>query len=97
VKFQNQIDGIKNSGVGGDLNVNDIPQDAQVLNYNGITSCLFGTNQDIYSAYVEDLWSVTSRLNLIIGLRYDYDNLSKGGSDKAITTTWRLDLILIIS
>jgi hypothetical protein len=31
---QNQIDGIKNSGVGGDLNVNDIPQDAQVLNYN---------------------------------------------------------------
>jgi outer membrane receptor protein involved in Fe transport len=29
---------------------------------------------------VEDLWSVTSRLNLIIGLRYDYDNLSKGGS-----------------
>jgi hypothetical protein len=25
---------VKNSGVGGDLNVNDIPQDAQVLNYN---------------------------------------------------------------
>jgi outer membrane receptor for ferrienterochelin and colicin len=41
---------------------------------------LFGTNQDIYR-HVEDLWSVTSRLNLIIGLR-DYDNLSKGGSDK---------------
>jgi outer membrane receptor protein involved in Fe transport len=56
----------------------------------------FGTNQDIYSAYVEDLWSVTSRLNLIIGLRYDYDNLSKEAT-KAITTTWRLDLILIIS
>jgi outer membrane receptor protein involved in Fe transport len=36
---------------------------------------------DIYLAYVEDLWSVTSRLNLIIGLRYD-DNLSKGGSDR---------------
>jgi outer membrane receptor protein involved in Fe transport len=55
----------------------------------------FGKNQDIYSAYVEDLWSVTSRLNLILGLRYDYDNLSKGG--KAITTTWHLVLILIIS
>jgi outer membrane receptor protein involved in Fe transport len=80
---QNQIDGIKNSGVGGDLNVNDIPQDAQVLNYNvELRPASFGTNQDIYSAYVEDLWSVTSRLNLIIGLRYDYDNLSKGGSDK---------------
>jgi hypothetical protein len=45
---------------------------------------------------VEDLWSVTSRLNLIIGLRYDYDNLSKEEATKAITT-WRLDLILIIS
>jgi outer membrane receptor protein involved in Fe transport len=78
------------------LNVNDIPQDAQVLNimWNYV---LFGTNQDIYSAYVEDLWSVTSRLNLIIGLRYDYDNLSKEEATKAITTTWRLDLILIIS
>jgi outer membrane receptor protein involved in Fe transport len=64
------------------LNVNDIPQDAQVLNYNvELRPASFGTNQDIYSAYVEDLWSVT-RLNLIIGLRYDYDNLSKGGSDK---------------
>jgi outer membrane receptor protein involved in Fe transport len=60
------------------LNVNDIPQDAQVLNYNvELRPALFGTNQDIYSAYVEDLWSVTSRLNLIIGLRYDYDNLSR--------------------
>jgi outer membrane receptor protein involved in Fe transport len=80
---QNQIDSIKNSGVGGDLNVNDIPQDAQVLNYNvELRPASFGTNQDIYSVYVEDLWSVTSRLNLIMGLRYDYDNLSKGGSDK---------------
>jgi outer membrane receptor protein involved in Fe transport len=77
---QNQIDGIKNSGVGGDLNVNDIPQDAQEK--CKLRPASFGTNQDIYSAYVEDLWSVTSRLNLIIGLRYDYDNLSKGGSDK---------------
>jgi hypothetical protein len=47
------------------LNVNDIPQDAQVLNYVELRPASFGTNQDIYSAYVEDLWSVTSRLNLI--------------------------------
>lgn len=80
---QNQIDVIKNSGVGGALNVNDIPLDATVLNYNvELRPASFGTNQDIYSAYVEDLWSVTNRLNLVLGLRYDYDNLSKGGSDK---------------
>jgi hypothetical protein len=51
----------------------------------------------IFIRLMEDLWSVTSRLNLIIGLRYDYDNLSKEEATKAITTTWRLDLILIIS
>lgn len=80
---QNQIDVIKNSGVGGALNVNDIPLDAQVLNYNvELRPASFGTNQDIYSAYIEDLWSVTTRLNLTLGLRYDYDNLSKGGSSK---------------
>jgi outer membrane receptor for ferrienterochelin and colicin len=80
---QNQIDVIKNSGVGGDLNVNDIPLDAQVLNYNvELRPASFGKNQDIYSAYIEDLWSVTNRLNLTLGLRYDYDNFSKGGSDK---------------
>jgi outer membrane receptor protein involved in Fe transport len=37
---------------------------------------------DIYSAYIEDLWAASSRLNITFGLRYDYDNLSKGGSDK---------------
>ncbi|AWG22116.1 TonB-dependent receptor [Flavobacterium faecale] len=80
---QTQIDQIKNSGVGGALNVNDIPADAQVLNYNvELRPTSFGKNQDIYSAYIEDLWSVTDRLNLTVGLRYDYDNLSKGGSDR---------------
>jgi hypothetical protein len=34
---------------------------------------------------------------ILLGLRYDYDNLSKEEATKAITTTWRLDLILIIS
>ncbi|WP_188050514.1 TonB-dependent receptor [Flavobacterium sp. GP15] len=80
---QNQIDIIKNSGVAGALDLNDIPQDVQVLDYNvELRPTSFGTHQDIYSAYIEDLWSVTDRLNLTLGLRYDYDNLSKGGSDK---------------
>lgn len=80
---QNQIDIIKNSGVAGALDLNDIPQDVQVLDYNvELRPTSFGTDQDIYSAYIEDLWSVTDRLNLTLGLRYDYDNLSKGGSDK---------------
>jgi outer membrane receptor protein involved in Fe transport len=80
---QPQIDAINASGVGSGLSINDIPTDATVVNYNvELRPTSFGTNQDIYSAYIEDLWSVTDKLNVTIGLRYDYDNLSKGGSDK---------------
>lgn len=80
---QSQIDGIRNSGIGSSLDVNDIPQDAQVINYNvELRPASFGTHQDIYSAYVEDLWSASDKLNFTLGLRYDYDNLSKGGSNK---------------
>jgi outer membrane receptor for ferrienterochelin and colicin len=80
---QPQIDAINASGVGSSLSINDIPSDATVVNYNvELRPTSFGTNQDIYSAYIEDLWSVTDKLNITLGLRYDYDNLSKGGSDK---------------
>ena len=80
---QPQIDSIRNSGVGSGLNINDIPSNATVVNYNvELRPASFGAYQDIYSAYIEDLWSVSDKLNITLGLRYDYDNLSKGGSDK---------------
>ncbi|RTY88615.1 TonB-dependent receptor [Flavobacterium sp. RSP15] len=80
---QSQIDGIRNSGVGSSLDVSDIPLDAQVINYNvELRPASFGTHQDIYSVYLEDLWSVSDKLNITLGLRYDYDNLSKGGGNK---------------
>jgi hypothetical protein len=80
---QDQIDAIYASGVGSALNINDIPAEATVTNYDvELRPASFGTHQDIYSAYAEDLWSVTEKLNITLGLRYDYDNLSKGGSDQ---------------
>ena len=80
---QPQIDVINANGVGSGLDINDIPANATVTNYNvELRPASFGTNQDIYSAYVEDLWSVNEKLNVTLGLRYDYDNLSKGGNDK---------------
>ncbi|PKP14066.1 MAG: TonB-dependent receptor [Bacteroidetes bacterium HGW-Bacteroidetes-3] len=80
---QPQIDDIRNSGIGSGLNINDIPSNATVVNYNvELRPASFGTHQDIYSAYLEDLWSVSGKLNITLGLRYDYDNLSKGGNDK---------------
>ncbi|PKP28854.1 MAG: TonB-dependent receptor [Bacteroidetes bacterium HGW-Bacteroidetes-18] len=83
VKLNNsQIDDIRNSNIGSGLNINDIPSNASVVNYNvELRPASFGTHQDIYSAYLEDLWSVSDKLNITLGLRYDYDNLSKGGSD----------------
>ena len=83
---QAQIDNINASGVGSSLSFNDIPSNVNVVNYNvELRPTSFGTHQDIYSVYVEDLWSVTDKLNITLGLRYDYDNLSKGGNDKGDT------------
>lgn len=80
---QDQINTINASGIGSNLAITDIPSDVNVINYNvELRPTAFGTNQDIYSAYIEDLWSVSDKLNITLGLRYDYDNLSKGGSTK---------------
>ncbi|MBT0607433.1 TonB-dependent receptor [Aequorivita echinoideorum] len=80
---QAQLDNLRNSGVTQDLGINDLPSDVAVLNYNvELRPSSFGKTHNISSIYFEDLWSVTDRLNLTLGLRYDYDNLSKGGSDE---------------
>ncbi|MBC7642262.1 MAG: TonB-dependent receptor, partial [Flavobacterium sp.] len=83
---QPQIDDIVKSNVGGNVSINDIPTSATVKNYNvELRPAQFGTTQNIYSVYAEDLWSVNEKLNLTLGFRYDYDNLSKGGSKKGDT------------
>lgn len=67
---------------GAELDITDIPEDVAVLNYNvELRPKSFGATQNITSFYIEDLVSVSSRLNVTLGLRYDYDNLSKGGAD----------------
>jgi len=80
---QEQVDQVANLDRGADLNVGDIPSDAEVLQYDiELRPATFGARQNVYSLYFEDQWSATDRLNLTLGLRYDYDNLSKGGSDQ---------------
>ncbi|MFH5833298.1 TonB-dependent receptor domain-containing protein [Halalkalibaculum sp. DA3122] len=79
---QQQLNAVAASNPGRSLDLVDIPDGAEVLNYSvELRPTRFGTRQNIYSFYIEDLYSVSSRLNLTFGLRYDYDNLSKGGSD----------------
>lgn len=78
-----QVADLKAKNLGANLSPNDIPSDAEVLYYGvELRPQSFGTTQNIVSAYVEDAFSVSNRLNVSLGLRYDYDNLSKGGSTK---------------
>jgi len=79
---QGQLDEIKVLNNGGNLSINDLPSDVQVLNYNvEILPGSFGVRQNVFSAYLEDQISLSSKLNLTIGARYDVDNLSKGGGE----------------
>lgn len=76
-----QLAALRARNLGAGLSINDIPANVQVLDYNiEMQPNTFGKRQEISSVYVEDLLSVSSRLNLTLGLRYDYDNLSAGGA-----------------
>ena len=76
-----QLAALRERGLGANLGVTDIPADAQVLGYSvELRPASFGTTQNIFTGYVEDQISAGPRLNLALGVRYDYDNLSKGGA-----------------
>ncbi|WP_246343547.1 TonB-dependent receptor [Adhaeribacter radiodurans] len=80
---QPQLDNLRTANRGSALSVTDIPADALVTNYSvELRPASFGKRQNIFSAYLEDQVQATERLNLNLGLRYDYDNLSRGGNAK---------------
>ena len=80
---QVQVDALKARNIGSALNVNDIPRDVTVRNYDvELRPTTFGTRQNVFSMYAEDLWAVRPNVNLTFGLRYDYDNLTRGGGTK---------------
>lgn len=78
-----QLSDLRNKGIGANLNVGDLPTNVNVRTYDvELRPTSFGTVQQVYSAYLEDQWAVNRRLNLSLGLRWDYDNLSKAGGTK---------------
>lgn len=73
-----------NAGLGAGLGINDIPSDVAVLDYAvELRPSAFGETQDLIGLYVEDQWAVGDKLDVVMGLRYDYDSLSEGGSTSA--------------
>ena len=80
---QPQIDAIKAQNLGGSFDVQNIPSNATVTRYTvDLDKKIFGETQNVFNAYVEDNIEVTKKLNVSLGLRFDYDNLSKAGSTK---------------
>lgn len=68
---------------GSALTAQNIPLNATVLNYGvELRPNSFEKRQNIYSIYIEDQWTITPKLNVSLGLRYDYDNLSEGGNSE---------------
>jgi hypothetical protein len=79
---QDQVDALAATNSGAELGINDIPADAEVLFYGvELRPEAFTKRQNIYSLYVEDQMDVTQKLNINVGVRYDIDDLSKGGGE----------------
>ncbi len=80
---QPELDALKAKNLGASFGVNDVPATAKVLSYGiELRPNSFGKTQNIFSFYAEDQFAATPKLNVTLGVRYDYDNLSKGGSDQ---------------
>jgi hypothetical protein len=75
---------LRAGGFGASLDPSDLPANVRVLDYAvELRPASFGKAQEQAGIYAEDLYSLSSRLNLSLGLRWDYDNLSQGGGDGA--------------
>jgi outer membrane receptor protein involved in Fe transport len=61
----------------------DIPADVEVLSYTVDASPVqVDLTQTLVGAFVEDRWRVTPRLTLVLGARWDYDDITaRGESD----------------
>ena len=80
---QAQIDALKTQNVGSKLDVENIPANVQVINYQvDLDKKIFGERQNVFNVYVEDNIEINKKLNISLGLRFDYDNLSKAGGTK---------------
>lgn len=64
------------------FSLSDIPRNVDVLSYSvEVRPESFGATQFLFAAFVEDSYKVSPRLTLNLGLRWDFDNLSKAGSN----------------
>ena len=78
-----QLDELKAKNIGSALDIQDIPSNVEVRQYKvDLDQSIFGTRQNVFNLYAEDNFKVTDKFDLNVGVRLDYDNLSKAGGDK---------------
>lgn len=79
---QPQLDALRGRDLGLDLSAGDLPSDVEVVSYAvELRPATFGTRQTTVGVYAEDRVDVSDAVTATLGLRYDFDTLSKGGSD----------------
>ena len=78
-----QLADLRSRNIGSALDINDIPGSVQVLRYQvDLDQAIFGERQNVFNIYAEDNFKVNDKLDLNLGVRYDYDNLSIAGDTK---------------
>lgn len=80
---QDQLAGLQQQNLGTGLSINDLPDSAAVVQYQvELQRNSYGARQNLWHIYLTDQWTASPRLTITTGLRWSYDNLSKGGSDQ---------------
>lgn len=80
---QQQLADLKARNIGSALDIDDIPADVDVLRYQvDLDQTRFGTRQNVFNLYAEDNFKLNDKLDINLGVRFDYDNLSKAGSTR---------------
>ena len=78
-----QLADLKSRNIGAALDINDIPANVEVRQYRvDLDQKVFGTRQNVFNIYAEDNFKASDKLDINVGLRFDYDNLSKAGGNK---------------
>jgi hypothetical protein len=78
-----QLADLRARNIGAALDINDIPSNVQVIQYKvDLDQSRFGTRQNVFNLYAEDNFKASDKLDINLGVRFDYDNLSKAGSTK---------------
>ncbi len=78
-----QLEALRVGGRGAGLLPDDLPPDTRVVDYAvELRPATFGTRQSLLALFLEDQIAAADRLTVTVGLRYDYDTLTKSGSTK---------------